>query len=115
MSVAALSQTSILIRWDLPQVLEQNGPIVGYEIVLTYTNGSSRVYSSPLGDVFNLQIEGISQTCMLPHFFSRHVLSSGLPKFVNVGITAAARTPAGIGPASMPIVVNATQIDGRSR
>ena len=57
-SVMILSQTSILIRWNTPEVFEQNGPIVGYKIVLTYTNGTSSVYNSPHPDIFNLQIEG---------------------------------------------------------
>lgn len=57
-TVMALSQTSILVRWNSPEVLEQNGPIAGYEIVLSYSNGTSRVYSSLVGDVFTFQIEG---------------------------------------------------------
>ena len=58
-SAMVLSQNAVLIRWNLPHVLEQNGPIVGYEIVVNYTNGNSKVYTSPLGDVLSLQIEGI--------------------------------------------------------
>ena len=58
-SLMVLSQNAVLIRWNLPQVLERNGPIVGYEIVVNYTNGNSKVYTSPSGDVLSLQIEGI--------------------------------------------------------
>ena len=54
-----LSETAILIRWDLPQLLGRNGPIMGYAIVLTFTNGTNNVYNSSHGDVFNLQIEGM--------------------------------------------------------
>lgn len=61
-SALVLSQTAILIRWDLPELLERNGPVVGYVIVLTFTNGTNNVYSSPHGDVFNLQIEGMFDT-----------------------------------------------------
>ena len=60
-----LSQTAILIRWNLPDLLERNGPIVGYQIVLIYTNGSSSVYNSPHGDLLSLQIEGMRSETVL--------------------------------------------------
>jgi len=59
LSALILSRTAILIRWNLPDLFERNGPIVGYKIVLMYTNGSSSVYNSPHGDIFSLQIEGM--------------------------------------------------------
>jgi hypothetical protein len=109
----ALSETSLLIRWDLPELLEQNGPVNGYEIVLTYSNGTSSIYNSPFEDVFNLQIEG-NCFLVLKCLLRVHALSSGLPKFVNVSITVAARTPAGVGPVSVPIIVNRARNDGKS-
>ena len=57
-SVLVLSQSALLIRWDSPLLLEQNGPIIGYSIVLTYSNGTKSTYSTPQGDIFSLQIEG---------------------------------------------------------
>lgn len=67
MNVLALSQISILIQWGLPDIFEQNGPIVGYDIVLAYTNGSGRMYNT-LGDVFSFQIEGNSQNQLMLKF-----------------------------------------------
>ncbi len=57
-SVLILSETAILTRWAMPNLFEQHGPIVGYKVILTYSNGSNSEYNISHGDVFSLQIKG---------------------------------------------------------
>ena len=57
MVVTSQSESSIVIQWNLPELFERNGPISGYQVNLTYTNNTNKVYTVS-GFTFNLQIEG---------------------------------------------------------
>ena len=110
MSVTALSDTAIVIQWGAPELFERNGPLTGYEVTLTYSNGTRKLYSLS-GTTFNFQIEGtkLNQKINKVAIYLKH---AGLPKFATINITIAARTAVGIGPSSAPVSVR-TFTDGK--
>ena len=55
--VTSQSESSIVVQWNPPELFERNGPISGYQVNLTYTNNTNKVYTVS-GFTFNLQIEG---------------------------------------------------------
>ena len=71
--VEVLSSTSLRIMWDPPDPFEQNGPIIGYEIVLLVQNGS-RVNYDTSSSTFSLQIEGqyTNTTTFINGYFCMH-------------------------------------------
>lgn len=55
--IVSAQEEAIVVQWAPLELLEQNGPIEGYEVVVAFTNGSSKVYPVE-GNIFNVLIEG---------------------------------------------------------
>ena len=88
-----INATAILISWNIPPFLDQNGDITGYQLMITNqnrTNSSATVYN-----IANITSFVITM----------------LEEFEVYNIEIAARTFVGLGPFSDP-VNNQTFIDG---
>ena len=57
MRVSSQSDTSLVVQWSPPELLQRNGPIDGYEVYFTYRNGTHTTHAVS-GQILNLQIEG---------------------------------------------------------
>ena len=57
-NVAVLSDTSLVITWQPPELTERNGIIVQYEIILTELQLDKEQRFSTPADSFSLQVEG---------------------------------------------------------
>ncbi len=114
MRVSTLSETSVVVQWSPPELLERNGPIEGYEVTLIYKNGTRRAYPIS-GSTFNFQVEGIAiatigNVSRIIAYESCSLVCVGLPKFAELNITVAARTTAGLGPVSLPTPANFNEL-----
>lgn len=88
-----INSTAISVSWDPPPFLDQNGDIIGYQLMITNQN---RTNSS--ASVFN--VTGITS-----------YVATMLEEFEVYSIEIAARTAIGLGPFSDP-VRNQTFEDG---
>ena len=88
-----INATAILISWNIPPFLDQNGDIIGYQLMITNqnrTNSSATVYN----------IANITS-----------YVATMLEEFEVYSIEIAAQTAVGLGPFSDP-VSDQTLIDG---
>ena len=89
---AKANPASLTVSWQLPSMIDHNGPITGH--VINYT----RVGSS---DIMSVNVNsGTTHTI------------SGLVAFVNYSVTVAARTVNGTGPFSSAVVQRSRE-DGK--
>jgi len=54
----ALSATAVMVSWQSPALLDQNGVITSYQVVLVYANNGTRRRTSSV-DGLTVQFEGI--------------------------------------------------------
>ena len=55
--IASAQEEAIIVQWGPPELFERNGPIEGYEVVITFINGTNKIYPVQ-GNIFNVLIEG---------------------------------------------------------
>ena len=91
--MVVINSTAILISWDPPPFLDQNGDIIGYELMITNQN---RTNSSAI-------IVNVTNTTSY--------VATMLREFEVYSIEIAARTSVGLGPFSDPLS-NRTSEDG---
>lgn len=58
-STEVLSSTAVIISWQQPQILDQNGIITGYEIEVHHLSSSMGVMYNVSWDTMSLHLEGI--------------------------------------------------------
>ena len=57
-NIQALSSTSLLITWDVPDPLEQNGKITGFEVQLTSIQNGTMWVCNVSENTLSLQVKG---------------------------------------------------------
>ena len=62
----ALSATTVSVSWQPPALLDQNGVITAYQVVLVDTSDGSRKMSSVGGNTLTLLFEGMQVIKLLP-------------------------------------------------
>ena len=88
--VTSVDPASLMVSWQLPSIINYNGPITGH--VIQYTSGGT-------SNMMNVN-SSTTQTI------------SGLVAYVDYSVTVAARTVNGTGPFSNPPVVQRSGEDG---
>jgi hypothetical protein len=75
------SSTSVIIKWEPPELTAQNGVITKYNLIVTFvSNRTTQMYSVP-ANVLSIRVEGVQ-------------------KYSTVSVQIAAETSAGVGPFS---------------
>ena len=89
-----ISSTSISVSWNPPPLPDQNGDIIGYQLVITIVNRSSSL------------VDGVNVTNMTSN------VAINLQEFEVYSFEIAAMTVIGLGPFS-DVVTNQTFEDGK--
>lgn len=105
--IEVLSSTSVIIKWETPELLLRNGIITKYHLRVTLaSNNTVQSYTVP-ATVLSVPIEGINKptcityTCIVIEDVAP--LYTGVQKYSKVSVQIAAETSVGVGPFSDPV------------
>ena len=104
----ALSATTVSVSWQPPALLDQNGVVTAYQVVLVDTSNESRKMSSVGGNTLTLLFQGmqvIQKICSTTDMCLHVIFSVGLNEYTTYSVSVAANNSLGIGPYSQPVEV----------
>lgn len=113
----AQSSSSILISWQPPQILEQNGIVSSYDVEINTTDPSikPRKYRFP-ANTTNITVTGNPKCALhndlIAFYTYNHLIAAGLEKYTDFQVFVAAGTSLGYGPFSKSVSVKTFE-DGR--